>query len=317
MKRYLIDPRNEDGIYLRGDHLLFYLDIRDAVDSNHAKSSPSDVTIEISNEYGTEVLAAISMTEETTGEFSYDYSIPTDVCYGRYEITISTATYSMIKKFDFFIFPWEIITDIRRYSGIGESQTISDNDLAAIAFKSYKEVLDTIYDYHFEEKPRNDPEYGCLDGTNSIVRTKTGHLADHDGDGSVTGWGESSCGTDVDGYWIDSDYAKHQCKITVNDATTGRITVTQTDGTAIPSSNCGVFITYWAQWKSFQTKLFRDAVSLLAAFEATRRFNQLDRATLADIESNKVVFLADPNRLEKEYYKALNKIMRPMFGGGK
>ena len=109
---------------------------------------------------------------------------------------------------------------------------------------------------------------------------------------------------------------RNRTKITVNEAHCGNITITQLDGTAIPSSMKWVRINYWSEWKTYNEKSFQKAVAYLAAHKCIIRFQELDKATLADLYSNREMISAHLFRMEKEYYKALNQIRRPVVGGG-
>jgi hypothetical protein len=180
------------------------------------------------------------------------------------------------------------------------------------------ELNSEIYELHYDESPTCDPDVGVLfDGTNKTVKTIFGNLADFNGDGTITGFGEKSCGTDVTGYWLDIDYNKYKCNITVVDSVTGRLTLTKLDGTAIPNTNNGVFIEYYTQYDSYDNVLQKEAISYLAAHKVVKRFGELDRSTLVDLSSNRFIFLADPNKLLIMYENIRDKIRRPMFDGCK
>jgi hypothetical protein len=315
MERYLIDYTGHDGIYERTSNYFVHLTIRDVI-SPHATSSPSSVTISITDPCGDGLIADAAMTSAGSGIYTYDYLIASTAPYGKYTVEISTTTYIMSKLYDYYVLPWNCIRDVRRYSGISDKKSISDEDLAGIAWQSYLEVLDEIFEQHFEEEPVSDPDVGVtFNGSNTTVRTRCKNIADMNGDGAVTGYGEQSCGTDITGYWFDVNYGHNLCNITVVSAVSGRITVTQTDGTAIPANNRGVYLTYWTRYRTYNETLFREAVSYLAAHKISKSFNELDKSTLVDIERNKMMFLADPNRLLKIYEGIRDKIRRPMIGG--
>ena len=263
-----------------------------------------------------------AMATDAEGTYAYEYDIPDDCLYGEYAIKVVATDASGSKSIfsdSFYVFPWKCLSQIRSVSGIGERKSIDDDDLARISWDAYQEVLAEIYEYHDWEKVKMDPDVNLsFNGTNKIFRIKVcnyDEIADRYGDGQVTGWGETSCATDVDGYWTDSDFARHQLKITVIDTITGRVTLEQTDGTAIPANHQGVRVKYFTKSEMWDERLLRKAVCLLGAHEVTQRFNEIDRVSLADIESNKAVFLANPNRLEKLYKKTLSKIRGIMFGG--
>lgn len=285
---------------------------------------PATVLFNLYDMCGNELAADVAMATDASGVYECTYCIPADCLYGEYDIkVVATDAGGDVAVFpdSFYVFPWKCLSQIRSVSGIGERKSISDNDLAKIAWDAYQEVLSEIYEFHDWEKVKMDPDVNLsFNGTNKIFRIKVcnyDELADRFGDGQVTGWGETSCGTDIDGYWIDLDFARHQLKITVIDVITGRVTLTQTDDTAIPSSHQGVRVNYATKSELWNERRMRKAVVYLSAHEVVQRFNELDRVTLADVESNKAVFLASPNRLEKIYKKARDSVRDVMFGGTK
>jgi len=319
MERYLVDMSGDNGIYIRNDSYFVHLTIRDSI-TPHTESSPSDVEITIRDPCGVVILPTVSMVTLGSGVYTYDYTISSAATYGQYIVEVSTSTYTMRKNFDFVVMPWDCVRDIRRHSGVEEYKSISDEDIAGIAWDAYQLVLSEIYEFHEWERFRCDSSVGCLfNGTNTTVRiSNCDELADRYGDGVVAGFGQLSCGTDVDAYWIDSTYARHQAHITVVDVITGRCTITQSDGvTAIPANNNGVRVNYWTQSSRWNERLMRKAVVLWSAHECVQRFYELDRATLIDLQSNKAEFISKRNRLLNLYEKMRDKIRNPVFGGVK
>lgn len=314
---YSISTKYENSIYERGEENYYVAQIKN-IDGN-ADVDPSSCSITISNPCSTVLVDAIAMVKLTTGYYFHSYAIPNDAVFGQYEIKIeaSSPTYNTIYKDKFFILPWNIVYDTRRYSGITARKSVSDHDIAGIIWEAYLEALREVYTYWDDESPKCNPDTGAwFDGINTTFITENGKLADANGDGVVTGYGETSCGTDVDGWWKDSNGDCHQLKITVLDARCGKLTLTQWDGTAIPSNNCGVKINYYTEWRTFNMAIFKSAVAFLAAHKCIVRFRELGKATQADLHSNKVVILHDRNRMEKAYKKAMRKISKPIIGAG-
>jgi hypothetical protein len=285
---------------------------------------PATVYFNLYDMCGTQLVTDGAMVTDATGTYEYTYSIPTDCLFGEYDVKIvATDAGGEVAVFpdSFYVFPWKCLSQIRSVSGIGQRKSIDDNDLAKIAWDAYLEVLNEIYEFHDWEKVKMDPSVNLnFDGTNKTFRINVcnyDELADRFGDGQVTGWGETSCSTDIDGYWIDSTHARQQLKITLGDAITGRVTLEQTTGAAIPANHNGVRVNYSTKSELWNERRMRKAVVYLAAHEVVQRFNELDRVTLADVESNKAVFLASPNRLEKIYKKSRDSVRDISFGGCK
>ena len=314
---YTICTAYEDAIYERGEDNYYVIKIKN-IDGN-LDVDPSTVSITIYDPCMNEKVSEATMTKSDTGIYYYSYTIPIDATYGEYNIkvTASSAPNVAIYKDKFFILPWNIVYDVRRYSGITSKKSIGDQDMATIIWEAYLEALRDVYVYQDSESPKCNPDTGAwFDGTNTTFATKSAPLADSNGDGVVTGYGETSCGTDVDGWWVDSDGDCHQLKITVLDAKCGKLTITQLDGNPIPSNTCLVKINYYTEWRTFSLPIFKSAVAFLAAHKCIERFAELDKATLADLHSNKVVILHNRTRMEKAYMKAMRKISKPAVGGG-
>ena len=314
---YNITTKYENSIYERGEENYYVAKIKN-IDGN-AYVDPSSVSITIYDPCSNVTINSISMVSLTTGHYYYSYNIPADAIFGQYiiEVTASSPTYTSIYKDKFYILPWNIIYDTRRYSGLTSKKSVSDHDIAGIIWEAYLEALREVYAYHDSESPKCNPDTGAwFDGTNTTFATKNALLADANGDGAVTGYGETSCGTDVDGWWIDSNGDCHQLKITVLDARCGKLTITQLDGTPIPNSTCLVKISYYTKWRTFDMAIFKSAVAFLAAHKCIVRFKELGKATQADLHTNKTVILHDRNRMEKAYKKAMRSISKPVIGAG-
>jgi hypothetical protein len=306
------------AIYERSETYWQYEEIRDR---DGALVDPSTVSLSIFDPCGVALVSDASMTKDDTGKYHYKYAISATAAYGFYR-TLVTAEGSSgdITKFtrEFFILPWNGLDNVRKLSGIKEEKTISDDDLGYIIWKAYEEAIDEIYKLHHNVTPKCDPSINVLfNGTNTTVKARHCYLADRNGDGSVTGFGEQSCGTDITGWWFDSSYARHLCEITVTDSVTGRLAVTQRNGIAIPSNNHGVYLTYWTQYESYSEHFLREAVEYLAANKVTLRFHELHRATLADLPSNQKRLELDLRRFEREYERLRDKIREPMIVGGR
>lgn len=304
------------SVYQREETFYHWITFRDRA---KALSNPDSVKITITAPCGITVVSSATMTQDSTGVYYYAYNIPADGLYGEYDVktVATTGTDNSIFKDKLYIFPWDIVDQTRKLSGITSKKSISDDDISVIILEAYLEALREVYTYWDDENPKCNPDTGAwFDGVNTTFATKRGKLADSNGDGVVTGYGEQSCGTDVDGWWTDANGDCHQLKITVLDARCGKLTLTQWDGTAIPNDNCGVVINYSTEWRTFNIAIFKSAVAFLAAHKCIVRFKELDKATLADLHSNKIVILDDRNRMEKAYKKAMRKISKPIIGAG-
>lgn len=306
-------------IYTRSETYVHRIKI---LDRSNDVVYPSEVTFYLYNECGILMNAGGTSMATDTDDPYYEctYDIPADALYGEYSIkVVATDADDVVTNFDdhMYIFPWNIIHDVRKYSGITAKKSLDDHDMAAIIFEAYREALDEVYEFRHDETPNCNPDDGTwFNGTNKIFETKHGPIADKNGDGVINGWGEASCGTDINGWWKDSDGDCHQLKITVNEAHCGNITIEQIDGTAIPSDCQWVKLEYHTEWETYNERIFRFAVAYLAAHKAVEAFKALDKATLADLHSNAKDVYLHKNRMLKQYKKAMRKIKKPLMGAG-
>jgi len=314
---YNITTVYENAIYERGEDNYYAIKIKNVAGNTNV--DPSTVSLTITNECGHTFLEASDFVKDATGEYHYIIDLPDNAMFGQYNIAVEASSPSIntIYKDKFYILPWNIIYDVRRYSGITSKKSITDHDIAGIIWESYLKVLDEVYEDWQNETPNCNPDTGeWFNGTNTEFETKHSPIADGNGDGEVTGWGETSCGSDVTGYFKDENGDCHKLKITVNEPYCGNITITQLDGTAVPSSAEWVHIKYKSEWTTFDKGLFKNAVAFLAAHECIVRFKELDKATMADLHSNKTVILDDRDRMMKAYKNIMDRIKRPDIGAG-
>lgn len=322
MKRYLVErPQDvgDSGVYLQDGSYYIYVTIRDIM-TPHNLSTPSDVRITITDPLGTDVVSSTSMTNEATGEYSYDYEIPAAAPLGHYDVEVSTVTDRSRTHFDFYVLPWDMVSGIRERSGIEEWKSVSDEAVARIGWSAFEQVRKEVYTIHTDERPKPDPDTGnWFDGTTTEFRTKSKYIADYNQDGSysMTTNDNVDFDGDINGWWYDENWERQQMTVVVDDAKSGKVTLLQDDGVSpIPRSQNGVFLTYFTEYHTFHRERFREAVEYLAAHKIAQRFHETDRATLVDLESNKTIFVTDPQRLKKLYKEALNDIREPACGGG-
>jgi hypothetical protein len=317
MKRYIVKVTDESGSYIRGDNYLLHLTIRDNLTKQ--VSTPSSVKIKIDNECGNEVLAETDMTSLGSGQYSYDYVLPANAPYGKYKVTVSTTTYTQKEVYPFYLFPWDVVDEVRMISGIGQNKMISDLALSELIWEAYKEAKEYVYShkYKVKAKPCMSSKSGfsyCIDGSNTTFFIPE-PLGDYNGDGVITGWGEQSCGTDVDGFYIDNDSDRHQVKITVLDSKNGKVKVVKLNNAAIESDAKGLWFDYYTESGAYNEDLFRTAVMYLSAHKCILRFGELERASSADLAVAQNVKYVDPVRMWSNYKLVIRKIAAPKAGG--
>lgn len=264
------------------------------------------------------------MSKDTTnygdGDYYYNQALSSTATYGKYSVKVTATTAASnvaIDKSSFYILPWNASEEVRDITGIGEKNDISDSSLENIIWISYLEALRDVYQHHYKERPSPNPDTGAgVDGANTTFQTYRHPIADIGGDGTVKGFGEQSCGTDISGWWIDSSGHYNKAKITVTNAYNGEITIYQADDTTpIPNNYDGLYLDYWSEYNSFDETLFYQAVNYLAANNVMLRLKEVDRVTLGDLASNMPIIEKDSNRFYKKYKSLLKKISKPLFTG--
>lgn len=311
-----------DTTYERGETFNILLITKD--NSTKINTAPDTMVIDIYNSCSSITISTATMSSSVTGIYSYDYLIPANAPYGEWRIVATATKDSDVTKFPehFIIMPWDSAQKVRGLSGIGQKKSISDDDINRLILDSYKEASHYCYAFHFREKPKTcvatcTAGYNyCIDGSNTTFFLRTTPLADWNGDGLITGFGEQSCGTDVNAVWRDCDGYCHQCDVIVQDSNCGRLTIYQQGTTtAIPSTAKGIYIDYYSRSGSFTTDLFREAVEYLTAHKIILRFGELERATSADLVSAQNIKYVSPRRMWKQYKQIMRKIYKPKIGG--
>ena len=306
------------AVYERGDTFSHW---RKFKDRSSTATDPTSVKITITDPCNFAVVNNQNMNKVVVGEYYYNYNIGSSATYGKYNVKVSAVVSPDTSIFTdtFYILPWDVPAQVRAISGIEEEKTISDDDIARICWDAYIETLEEILDAHELIQPNYTRDIGtqsgCIDGTNTTFWLRHQYLADYNGDGVINGYGEASCGTDVSGIWVDENTNWNTCKITVDDSIAGKVTITQTSGVAIPATAKGIYLTYHTKPITFNQTLFRKAVAYLAAHEIILRFRETDRTTIADLNSNRPIVLAHPDRMLKQFKSLVRKLKTPRIGG--
>jgi len=313
MKRYIITQPKEQGIYSQGDSVYTQIYIKNILTS--AMVDPSSVSISIYDPCGVALVSNDSMPTTGVGIYNYDFSLSSTATFGIYSIKIETSTYDSLSFFNFVVFPWDVLSRIRELSGAFQQSDMSDYKLAMIAWYAYLETLGEIYELHTNEQPLCDPDTGLyFDGTNKNFQVRNYPIADSNGDTAVTGFGELTCGEDVTFAYIDDTGTRVVGKATVTDGNNGIVELTQISGAAVPSTIKAAMVTYSHQSETYNQALMREAVAYLAAHKALIAFKSLDKATLADLQSNRAT---ETQRFLKRYEDLIEQIGFPMIGSGR
>jgi hypothetical protein len=295
--------KKESGIislYQRGETYIQQRKFRE-------NGTPTDVTnVEMHIFYPCSTGSAeADISHVDTGVYQGNWCIPSDATYGEYIVEITATSATEVTKFvdSFIILPWNITQHIRSTSGIKECNDIDNDDIAFIAWNAYLEARDDIFKTHFHEpvKQGTGHMFGCDDIYYIRPHIVTEHLA---------------CGElAVTGHYIDTCKQMHQVTVNVLDAFNGEVEILDEYGETLPCNTCNVYLTYKTSSPNYTEHLFKKAIIYLAAHEIVIRFNEIDKATLADLQSNRQVILAHPDRMIKNYKRIVSKIADPKFGG--
>lgn len=303
------------AVYERSETYVHRITIRN---NQSQATDPSAVSLTITDPCGLVLVNALAMTKESVGNYRYYYNIESTATYGKYSTlmisTVTTGEQTRVQD-EFFVMPYKLEKTARRLSGITDTKSISDEDISHIAWMSYKDALKDVYGHHYRETPRGNPDTGVMfNGINTTFQTNFYPIADSDGDGTVAGFDEQSCGTDINGWWIDNTGSYNQASITVSNSNNGEITITQRSGSAIPSNNEGVYLDYWSEYDSYDSYIFEQAVGYLTAHHVMMRMKSVDNVTIADLGRNVPIVLKDEMRFFNEYRRLIKKISEPLMG---
>lgn len=301
-------------IYERGETYTHWSTIRD---NDGVKVAPTDITISIYDPCDIQVVTSQSMTSDSTGVYYYNHTLNSSATYGRYKTKVEVdggGGLTSYKEDEFFVMPWKVEDDVRRKIGIDDSADISDSDLSHLCWSSYKQALREIH-YHKREVPNGDPDTGNKwNGSNFDFQTKNYPIADINGDGSVSG-NTTECTQDIDTWWIDEDGSRQEGLVTITNSDNGEINITQSGGTAIPSTARKVYVDYWVEPTNYDEFIFREAVGYLAAHYVSVRLQNREKITVADINNNEKIITQNPYRFIREYRRLLRLINKAKIGG--
>ena len=300
MKNYNIIQVKESGTYLKGDTLLVKIKITDS--ESFVVSDPSEVSITIIDPCGNELVDA-AMDSEATGYYFYEYSFASDACCGIYDVNIETINKNQIAKFSYIVFPFDICSRVREVLSAYQQNDISDYKLAIIAWHSYRTVLNDVFELVYNEN------LYCNKIANDLYKVNNKPLADINGDGVVTGTDVDSCQPDVSFYYINDDDEATELEVKVVDARNGVVEIKD-----IPSTADCLYITYYYESEYYDEEIMKEAVAYLTAYKVAMTYKSLDKATLADIQTNRQL---DPKIFKDKYEELIGMIGFSPIGCGK
>ena len=249
----------------------------------------------------------VNMVNLEVGLYQGAWDIPSDATYGEYLVTVTTVSGTVTTKFvhSFYVLPWNISQQVRSVSGIKESNDIDDDDIAIISWNAYLETKEHAFKRVIDEKLWFDG-YHHIDGSNKTFFTRRRRVVSNH-----TICDENS----IEGWYYDSNHDRQALTVSIVDADKGKISVADKDGDALSHHCCNPKITYRIKSSTYTEQMFKKAVVYLASHEIILRFNELDKATLGDLNSNRPIILANPDRMYKKYKQALKTIKKLKVGG--
>lgn len=313
IKYYNITQIKESGTYLRGDTLLIKIKINDSI--SNTLTDPSEVSVTILDPCGNSVVTDEGMESEASGFYDYEFKIVDDAPYGIYNVNISTTGKNQFNNFMFVVFPFDICSRVREVLSAYQQNDITDYKLALLAWQSYQIILDEIYELRYNEKPLCDPDTNeWFNGTNKQFQLKNYPIADHNGDEQVTGFGELECGEDITFHYIDCDGYEVEGEVSVIDASIGLVELTCIGGTAVPADIRKAYVKYWSESKYYDKDIMKEAVAYLTAYKVSMTYKSLDKATLADIQTNRQL---DAEKFKNKYEELIEMIGFSNIGCGR
>jgi hypothetical protein len=248
------------------------------------------------------------VTASTTGRYEGTWNIPSSATYGEYIVSITAIYEGNTYKFEnsFYILPWNIAQQVRSVTGIKQSNDIDDRDIAIIAWNAYLEAREKVFLTKLWEKFKVDSAH-LINGSNKAFYAYENNLVDD----------HLACDeVAIQGYYEDTNHDQHSLTVTITTSTTGLLSVADKDGNALTSNtSCDYWLIYRIKSPAYREELFKKAVVYLTAHEIILRFNELDKATLSDLGSNKPIILANPDRMLKKYKETIKKISIPRVDG--
>jgi len=292
------------GIIQRGEYLHLDTKFRDDKTSVNPTSVTAIVTYPCSTATGSVSFA----TTSTTGLWEGSWSVPNNAAYGEYRISIDAVYNSHTYSFEtfFYVLPWNIMQHVKSLSGVKQSNDVADKDLALICWNAYLEAKEKVFQLVIEENINQDSNH-CIDGSNKVFYACNKHIVSN----------HTVCDEDdIYGYYRDADYEWNDLTISITDADKGKLSIADKDGNALDGSLCSkIHYNYRIKSRTFKEQVFKKAVAYLAAHETILRFNELDKVTLADMNSNEKIILANPDRMLKQYNKTIKKISKIKVNG--
>ena len=304
------------AVYQRGESYYHWITFRDR---DNVLYTPTTILITITDPCGVVKVNGSAMVNDSIGVYYYAYDIPVDGVYGKWDVKVvaTDGGDDSVFKDKIYLLPWDAVEQVRELSGITSKKSIDDDTIARIIWESYGEALEKVHKLRKNETFLCNPDTGdWIDGTNKVFKVKNSPIADYNGDGDVSGADGTNCTSDITLLWKDVDGNCHEGKVTVNEPECGKVTLTQSDDSALPSDLCWAKVTYHTEWYSFSTTLFRKAVSYLAAYECLIRFTELKGTTQADLNPNVVKFNVRRKTLQAKYTSIMRLIKKPVVSGG-
>ena len=294
---------NGIGLIQRGD--TYYLDVKFREDNTAVAvtSAAMKITFPCSNGDTGSSLA----TTATTGRYEADSVMDSTATYGEYRVEVTALYETKTYKFEsfFYVLPWNIVQQIRAVSGIKQNNDISDKDIAIIAWNAYIEAKEDCFKYVFKELIHSDNNHN-VDGSNKVFYARKMHLVS----------GHTVCDESaIYGHYLTTADEIEDLTISVTDAEIGKLSIADKDGNALTGELCNAWYSYRIKSEKFKEQIFKKAVVYLASHEIVLRFNELDKATLADLQSNSPLILATPKRMLQQYKKTLKKCKKLKVGG--
>lgn len=231
--------------YLRGSKIECKTTVKD---SSENVTNPSTLSLEIIDPIGTIIVTKVigDLTKESTGIYTYLYSIPSDALYGdwQYKFTATTTESTIVNASYFTIDAFDSsldcsILDVYRKAGV-DSSVISNEDVADHILEAGAEVntlmgrsfknAQSVTEWHDIEELDEDDRIKIIFLDKRPIQSITSMVSYDKTDTAVITWTS-------DDYWIDLDIGTIRLKTKEFAQQNHRVKIVYTYGYEIVPTN--------------------------------------------------------------------------------
>lgn len=191
---------------------------------------------------------------------------------------------------------------VRDIMGLDNDAVLNDRQIEEHIRMSQEKIKEQLFVYHHQETIGNSRAGGTWDGSNKTFNTNSYPIVDSNYDFTVDS-------NDITCIWLNSSYSPQVGTVTVSNATLGIITLTQSGGSAIPSSADDVMVSYYSCNRNISKKHLENLTTLWAAHLVLHSMKSPTSISMADYDKNEKILLSNPDQFKDEYRRYLNQLL--------